>query len=190
MNNILVDRLSSEMNMAHTRVKELLEYCTIKSHRRKEIIQPENDLFDSIGYILEGGARTYYIDKEGREISYLLQVNGDTIGDYARFITGEKSKLYIQFLLETEVLYLNRYKFKQLIQSDPFWIGYSKILSDMAFLSAKQRLDDLFFYTPEERYLNLLQKSPVILQKIPQKYISSFLGITSQSLSRIRARIN
>jgi CRP-like cAMP-binding protein len=186
----LVDKLTIEMNMTHSRVKEFLDYCTIKSHKRKEIIQQDNNLFDNLGYVLEGGVRTYYIDKDGNEISYLLQVNGDVIGDYSRFITGVKSNLNIQFILNTKVLYINRFDFEQLTQNNLFWTQYSKNLSDLAFLSAKQRLDDLFFYSPEERYLNLIKKSPEIIKKIPQKYISSFLGITSQSLSRIRRRIN
>ncbi|MEF9477078.1 hypothetical protein OWR28_04415 [Chryseobacterium sp. 1B4] len=95
----------------------------------------------------------------------------------------------IQALLKTEILYFNKKEVEILIQKDIFWLGLAKRISDLAFLDAKQRLDDLFFYTPEERYINLLKKSPEILNKIPQKYISSYLGITPQSLSRIRKRI-
>ncbi len=95
----------------------------------------------------------------------------------------------IKTLLKTEVLYFDKKDVELLIQKDIFWLGLAKHISDLVFLDAKQRLDELFFYTPEERYLNLLKKSPEILNKIPQKYISSYLGITPQSLSRIRKRI-
>lgn len=63
-------------------------------------------------------------------------------------------------------------------------------MTEVSFLEAKRRIDDLLLNTPEQRYLNLLQKAPEVLQKIPQRYISSYLGITPQSLSRIRGRIN
>jgi CRP-like cAMP-binding protein len=103
-------------------------------------------------------------------------------------ILPEKINGIIQALLKTEVLYFDKKDVEILIQKDIFWLGLAKRISDLAFLDAKQRLDECF-YTPEERYLNLLKKSPEILNKIPQKYISSYLGITPQSLSRIRKRI-
>ena len=190
MDKNLIGKLATELKMPISRVVEYLNVCTIVKHKRKEILYPQNQLFDSLGYILEGGVRTYYIDKQGNEISYLLQLNGDAIGDYAKFIGGESSNLHIQFLLDSEVLYIQKNKLNQLIEKDPFWLGFAKYISDMAFLSAKQRLDELFFFNPEERYLNLVKKSPELIQKIPQKYIASYLGITTPSLSRIKSRIN
>jgi hypothetical protein len=87
------------------------------------------------------------------------------------------------------VLYIHKSNLDKLIEKDPFWLGFAKYISDRAFLSAKQRLDELFFFNPEERYLNLIKKSPEVVQKIPQKYIASYLGITTPSLSRIKRRI-
>ena len=116
-------------------------------------------------------------------------MKGDAIVDYANFISGESSNLHIQFLLDSEVLYIHKHTLNQLIEKDPFWMGFAKNISDLAFLSAKQRLDELFFFNPEERYLNLLKKSPEVIQAIPQKYIASYLGITTPSLSRIKNRI-
>lgn len=189
MKNDLLEKLVSELKIPIFRMEEYVAACSIVQHRKKEILHPQNSLFESLGYILEGGARTYYIDKQGNEISYLLQLKGDAIGDYANFISGESSNLHIQFLLDSEVLYIHKHTLNQLIEKDPFWMGFAKNISDLAFLSAKQRLDELFFYNPEERYLNLLKKSPEVIQAIPQKYLASYLGITTPSLSRIKNRI-
>lgn len=189
MKNELIEKLTTELKMPVSRIEEYLAACTIVHHKRKQIIYPQNSLFESLGYIINGGARTYYIDNQGNEISYLLQLNGDAIGDYAKFISGESSNLHIQFLLDSEVLYIHKNKLDKLIEKDPYWLGLAKYISDMAFLSAKKRLDELFFYDPEERYLNLLNKSPEVIQKIPQKYIASYIGITIPSLSRIKKRI-
>lgn len=189
MRKDIVEKLSTELKIPISRTEEYLDVCTIIHHSRKEILRPENSLFNSLGYIINGAVRTFYIDQQGIEISYLLQLNGDAIGDYANFISGESSNLHIQFLLDSEVLYIHKRRLEQLIDKDPFWMGFAKKISDLAFLSAKQRLDELFFYNPEERYLNLLKKSPKLIQAIPQKYIASYLGITNQSLSRIKNRI-
>ena len=187
---ILKEELSATLQMPIKRVEELFSICFVVTHEKNELIETKNRVFDKLGYIINGAARIYYVNDKGEEISYLLQVNGDIIGDFASYITDEKSLAKIETLLKSEVLYFEKSKLEELIQKDVFWLGFAKHLSDLAFLSAKRRLDEFYFYTPEQRYLNLLKKSPEIIQKIPQKYISSYLGITPQSLSRIRKRIN
>ncbi|MCR6639687.1 MAG: Crp/Fnr family transcriptional regulator [Sporocytophaga sp.] len=183
------EKLVNTLQIPIDRVEELLGICVIVTHEKNEAVETKNGVFDRLGYIINGAARIYYVNEKGEEISYLLQVNEDVIGDYASYLTGEKSQAKIETLLRTEVLYFEKRSIEELITKDVFWLGFAKRISDLAFLSAKQRLDELFFYTPEQRYLNLLKKSPEILDKIPQKYISSYLGITPQSLSRIRKRI-
>jgi CRP-like cAMP-binding protein len=189
MNALLKEKLLNRLQISTERVEELLSICFIIAHEKSEQIVTNKNAFHRLGYIINGAVRTYYVNEKGEEVSYLLQVNDDVIGDYKSYITGNKSEVKIETLLKTEVLYFEKKSIEALIQKDKFWLGFAKQISDLAFLSAKNRLDELFFYTPEQRYLNLLNKSPEILNKIPQKYISSYLGITPQSLSRIRKRI-
>ncbi|WP_426274275.1 Crp/Fnr family transcriptional regulator [Chryseobacterium sp. S-02] len=189
MISAIKEKLAKTLHISVERAEEFFEICYIVNYDKSQVIESKNGVFDRLGFILNGAVRIYYINEKGEDISYLLQVNNDVIGDYASYITGKKSMAVIQTLLKTEVLYFDKKDIEALIQKDIFWFGLAKYISDLAFLDAKQRLDELFFYTPEERYLNLLKKSPEILNKIPQKYISSYLGITPQSLSRIRKRI-
>ena len=189
MTSVVKQKLAETLQISMERAEEFLEICYIVNYDKNKIIEPKNGVFDRLGFILNGAVRIYYINEKGEDISYLLRVNNDVIGDYASYITGKKSLAILQTLLKTDVLYFDKKDIEALIRKDIFWIELAKRISDLAFLDAKQRLDELFFYTPEERYLNLLKKSPEILNKIPQKYISSYLGITPQSLSRIRKRI-
>lgn len=182
-------RLAQILHIPNTRIEELYNICHFKKHNKNELINSGNRTFDRLGLILEGAARIYYISEAGNEISYLLQVNGDVVGDYASYITGQASNVQIQTLIKTDIIYFQKKDIDALIHSDVFWLGFAKMMSDRAFLNAKQRIDELFFFTPEQRYLNLLKKSPEIMHKIPQKHISTYLGITPQSLSRIRKRI-
>lgn len=186
---MLFEQLKNKLQIPTERIEELFNACYIHSHKKNEFIVTKNNNHNRLGYIINGAARIFYINEKGEEISYLLQVNNDVIGDYESFITNKPSEAKIETLMKTEVLYFEKNNLDQLVAKDIFWLGFAKYLSDLAFLSAKQRLDEIFFYTPEQRYINLLKKSPEILNKIPQKYISSYLGITPQSLSRIRKRI-
>jgi CRP-like cAMP-binding protein len=188
--NSLKDKLEKLMDMPQDLIEVFLEKCELVVHQRNEHPFSKDKVYDKLGYILNGAARIYVVNDDGEELSYLLQVNGDIIGDYASYITNENAQFKVEILLPSEVLYFRREQVDELIKKDPYWNHFAKKLSDHAFLSAKQRLEELFFHSPEKRYMNLLQRSPEVIQKIPQKYISSYLGITPQSLSRIRKRIN
>lgn len=149
----------------------------------------EGDRADKLAFIIQGAMRSYLINSKGEEINLLLQVNQDFVGDYESYISGKKASLYIKALIETELFVITKEAINELVSKDTFWMDFKVRMSDYAFLEAKRRIEDLLLFTPEERYLNLLRKSQEVLQKIPQKYISTFLGITPQSLSRIRKRI-
>lgn len=171
------------------RLNQLLERSTAATYDKNTVIGTAGKAFDRLGYIVGGAVRTYSINEQGEEISYLLHVDNDFFGDYKSYITGERSELVIETVLETEVIFFEKKQLEQLIREDVFWLGFARRISDLVFLDARQRIDDLLFYTPEQRYLNLLKRSPDVILKIPQKYISTFLGITPQSLSRIRKRL-
>jgi|SRR5690606_37681403 len=150
MNEKLKQRLHYTLQIPMYRVDELLTICQRIIHPKSELINANGQVFDRLGYIIEGAARIYYLNEDGEEVSYLLQVNGDAIGDYYSYLTGEPSQVRIEMLLKTEVLYFKKEDIDRLSQQDVFWLALSKRISDLAFLSAKRRIDELFFYTPEQ----------------------------------------
>lgn len=181
--------MAARLNIPVNRAAELVAVCRfehIKKHTRW--IQAGTPYTD-LAYIVEGAVRTFGIDDDGRDISYLLQVNNDFTGDFESFITNGPSSFHIETILDTHLLLISRAAIQNLIQRDPFWLHFRVQMSDLAFTEAKRRIEDLLLYTPEQRYSNLLDRSPEIIRKIPQKYISSYLGIQPPSLSRIRKRL-
>lgn len=189
MSGIDKQLFSELLEMTVQRLDELLEVGETVVYKKGDKIAFPRDVCDKLGVIVDGAIRTYAVNDKGQEISYLLQVNGSFFGDYKSYISGSKSELILEAILDTEALLFDKKSIDTLCDRDVFWLKFSKKMSDVAFLEAKERLDDLLFNTPEERYNNLLRKSGEVIQKIPQKYISTYLGITPQSLSRIRKRI-
>nr|WP_295934608.1 Crp/Fnr family transcriptional regulator [uncultured Dyadobacter sp.] len=170
-------------------LNELMSIAHRKRYGRGDVLFQRDTVCNYLGYIVNGALRTYCVMESGEEISFLLQVNGDFFGDYESYLTGEPSGFIIEAVMDTEVLLFDKQDLERLIDSDIFWLRFSRKIPDVCFLEAKRRIEDLLFFGPEERYFRLLSKMPEIVQKIPLKYISSYLGITPQSLSRIRKRI-
>lgn len=181
--------LGKRLGLEGGRLRELLAIMQKRHCRKGDIIFQRNTVCNSLGYIVNGALRTYCVMESGAEISFLLQVNGDFFGDYESYLTGERSEFIIEAMMDTEVLLFDKQELDRLTGSDVFWLGFSRTIPDVCFLEAKRRIEDLLFFGPEERYFRLLNRMPEIVQKIPLKFISSYLGITPQSLSRIRKRI-
>ncbi|MBO9732999.1 MAG: Crp/Fnr family transcriptional regulator [Chitinophaga sp.] len=181
--------LAAKLSLDKVRFQEFLSISETKVFKKNTTIFDGRTTCNWLGYIINGAVRTYCINDRGEDISFLLQVNGDFFGDYESYITGHKAEFIIEALLDCEVLIFEKTALERLMESDIFWLKFGRQMADIVFLEAKHRITDLLFYNPEQRYQNLLQKSPEVMRKIPQKYISSYLGITPQSLSRIRKRI-
>ncbi|RRN77466.1 Crp/Fnr family transcriptional regulator [Pseudoxanthomonas sp. SGD-10] len=183
-------KFRDQFSLNDDRLAEVLGISEIRNYRKNEFILEQNTKCNWVATIIEGAVRTFIINENGEEISYLLQVNGDYIGDYESYLMGSNATFNIKTCVDTSMLLIQKDKLLKLSEKDVFWLEYQKKMSDLCFIEAKRRIDELLFYTPEQRYLNLLAKAPEIIQKIPQRFISSYLGITPQSLSRIRSRIS
>lgn len=181
--------LAEKLNMSLRHLEILLEGSEIIKYKKNSQLMLNNAVSHQLGYVISGALRTYTITKEGEEFSFLLQVDGDFFGDYESFLTGKESDWILKTTTVTEVLIFDKEYLHTLMEQDPYWIKFYKQIADMCFLDAKRRIEELLFYTYEERYLNLLKCSPKIVQLIPQKFIASYLGITTQSLSRIKSRV-
>ncbi|WP_228379086.1 Crp/Fnr family transcriptional regulator [Chryseobacterium piperi] len=142
-----------------------------------------------LGFIKSGTIRSFYINDQGREINFGFYFENEFFTDYESILCDTVSNMNIQAIGNCEILLLNKDDLQKLYQKEAYWQQFGRMMSEKIYLDAKKRIDDLLCNSPENRYLNLLRKEPVVFQKIAQKHIASYLGITEQSLSRIRSRI-
>ena len=157
----------------------------------------KNDFFakpetisDSIGFVLKGAFRTFYLDNNGADITTHFQLENMFVVDYQSFITSEKSVFQIEALENSHILYFNKKTVESLFQQSHNWEKFGRIIAEQVFIMYTKRFQSLLFQTAEERYLNLLKEFPEIFQRVPQYLIASYLGIKPQSLSRIRKQLS
>jgi CRP-like cAMP-binding protein len=147
------------------------------------------EICEHIGFIKNGTLRTFYIDNNGNDVSFIFHLENNFFTDYESFLTATPSKLFIQAVEDTEVLVIHKKDLLDLYAADVYWQIYGRNMAEGIYLSAKKRVEDLLFLTHEERYVRLIKDQPMIFNRIPQKQIASYLGIKPQSLSRIRKRL-
>lgn len=156
---------------------------------KSDFFLKQGDKCKYLGFIKKGTIRCFYINDQGREINFGFYFENEFFTDYESILCDTVSNMNIQALENCEILLLSKDHLQALYQKEAYWQKFGRVMSEKIYLDAKKRIDDLICLSPENRYLNLLRKEPLLFQKIAQKHIASYLGITEQSLSRIRGRI-
>lgn len=163
----------------------LLQYKTLK---RKEFLLRQGMVCKTENFILKGCLRCYTIDEKGQEHVVMLGVENWWISDLASFFTQLPATCFIDALEDTELLQLSKANLEQLYERVPKFERFFRILLQNAFVAQQQRIDQNLSCSAEERYHHFLQKYPDLEQRIAQKHIASYLGITPVFLSMLRRK--
>lgn len=181
-----VNRLISLSDDQQSLFISLLKY---KKLRKREYLLQAEDVCRYEYFLISGCLRSYYRDDAGSEHVVQFAIEDWWIGDMRSFITQTPAWLYIDALEDTEVLMLSRENLDKLYTAVPAFERYFRIRIQNALVSEQQRLGATLSKTAEERYLDFIQKYPFLEKRVPQLQIASYLGITPEFLSKIRARI-
>jgi CRP-like cAMP-binding protein len=167
---------------------QAIEQFTATLHIKKNHdLQPIGHTCKTIYFIKKGCARIYYF-KEDINITESFSFENNIVVRYESLFTGRPSKKGIQLLEDGEIIAINAAKLFELFPTHPAIETLFRKIFQHCLVEQVNRIESLQFHTAEERYKDLLQLSPNILQRVPLKHIASYLGITPVSLSRIRAQ--
>lgn len=166
--------------------KALLEICTeVKFHKGADV-QEIGHTCKTIYFVKKGCVRVYYF-KEDIDITESFEFENAFVARAESLFTGKPSLKAIQTIEDTILIGIDSTKLFQLFDTHHDLERLFRKIIETSYVNTVNRIESLQFNTAEERYLNLLKDHPNILQRVPLKYIASYLGITPVSLSRIRA---
>lgn len=187
MQDILFDFISKYISLTEEEKNVLLELDLFRSVKKGTSLLKEGQKTKDSYFVLKGCIRTYYL-LEGEEKTTAFYTEMEALTPPC-VISKTPSEYYISCIEDTILTVSNSDMEVEVNSKFPKFEIMCRIMSEE--LLAKERIDFDEFKTssPEQRYLNLIQKRPDLLQRIPQHQLASFLGIKPQSLSRLRARI-
>lgn len=160
-----------------------------KTYTKNEILIKQGTVERHLSFISEGSVR-YFIDSLEKELTFGFVFSNNFSSAYDSFLTQIPSQYSIQALECTTVFRISREDLEFVYANTEIGNLIGRKTSEELFLLKSKRELSLLTETAEERYLNLFESRPELFQKIPQKYIASYIGITPQALSRIRKRIS
>lgn len=143
-----------------------------------------------VAYIKSGIIRGFAIKQNGEEATLILRYEDQFIASYDCLLRNEKSRSTYHALEDTVLLEVDFDAIIELVDKNPkYHEGRRFFLSNVA-IDLMDRMESFILLSPEERYQHFLNQHPLLAQRIHDKYIASYLGITPVSLSRIRKRIS
>lgn len=160
-----------------------------KKYAKNELIIQQGCRKKHVYLILNGIVRSYFLDNGGNEIDVFLSEKGYIVGAPDNLLQGCASKYYCEALADTEVAYWVLDELENAARIHPIVFDlYNHILKNQIELFVN-RLEAFVCESPESRYVNLYKRRPKLVKEVPQKHFSKFLGISPNSLSRIKKRI-
>jgi CRP-like cAMP-binding protein len=155
---------------------------------KKETLLRQGDVCKHIYFVNNGALRAYYIDQHDKETTIMFGVTDWWITDMYSFLNQQPALMSLEALEASEVLQLSKTDLDKLYIDVPKFERFFRIIIQNAYVREQVRVIHNLSMTAEERYEVFIQKYPHIAQRVTQKQIASYLGITPEFLSTIRAR--
>ena len=140
-------------------------------------------------YVYSGCLRSYFLDESGKVHTIQFAVNNWWISDYTAFFSGGRSLLYIDCLQDAEIYQISKYHLDQLYMEIPRIETFFRIKMELFFVSFQKRILSDLAMSAKQKYCQFISRYPNIEGKIRNYHLASYLGITTESLSRIRKEL-
>lgn len=189
MFDLLFEKFSDKIALTDEEKQLSKTFFTPKKLRKKQYLLQEGDVCKYIAFVEKGILRSYTLDDKGNEHIIQFAFEGWWISDQYSFFTGEPSIYTIDALEDCELLLLSRSSEEQMLEKIPKFERYFRILLQNSLISIQRRLVSNLSHSAEEKYTELIGSCPTIPKRVPQHMMASYLGITPETLSRIRKKI-
>jgi CRP-like cAMP-binding protein len=168
-----------ERNLIMTKLKQ-------KKLRKKQFFLQEGDVCKYMGFIVNGATRMFAVDEKGHEHILHFGLEEWWVGDYESFNLLTPSKYYVEALEEADLILITNEQLQELARTIPAIAAMLDSLNRGDTIANNKRIRAAISLTAEERYDDLARTYPHFLQRFPQNMIASYLGISPETLSRIR----
>ena len=189
MYELFFHKFNEKVNLSEEEEAIIKQYLTPKKLRKKQYLLQEGDVCKHIAFVEKGALKAYVVDDAGAESIIQFALEGWVISDLYSFLTGEPATYNIDALENAELVLISKSAHEELLKKIPKYETYIRLQITGAYIALQKRLTSIISLPLEERYKNFLALYPNIAQRVPQHMIASYMGLTPETLSRVRSRM-
>jgi len=156
--------------------------------KKNSLLLSGGETCNKLYFVNKGCIRTYYITEKGQEKTRYITFEGSIITSLSSFISQKPSFEFVETLEDSDLLYISRTKFFQLVHDLREWEKFYSRLLEFAYIYQNKKIEELVTLSAPERYAVLMQENPEFIQRLPNKILASYLDITQETLSRLKSK--
>lgn len=189
-NEILTRHLQNFAALTDQDIAESQEFWKPRKIAKGDFFNMQSMVCNDLGLVVKGIFRIYFSDPvTGEEKNLFFFSENQFVVSFRSFISQNPCWYFIEAMEDSEVIFISYQDLNGLYDKNLNWGKFGRLLAETFFAYAQSRTEEFLFFSHEKRFLRLLEDHPNIVERIPAYHISSFLGITNPSLSRIRKRL-
>ena len=191
MFELLFKKFDEKIQLTDDEKKLSQSFFVPKKLRRRQYLLQEGDVCKYIAFVEKGLLRSYTVDDKGNEHITQFAFEGWWISDQYSFLTGELSEYNIEAVEDCELLLLSKQAEEEMLEKIPKLERFFRLLLQSNLIATQKRLASSLSQTAEERYNDFISACPTNLpHRLPQHMLASYLGVTPETISRIRKQIS
>lgn len=188
MKEILISFLSSFDELTEEQVQEMADLFLVEGIKKNTLLVQEGEKCNLCYFVLKGCLRQYVIE-DGNEKTVGIYTENQAVNYYTNQVDQQISDTYLTCMEDSVLLIGNPEADAEHYAKYPVLADITRKMIEQDLGKTQKSLAKLITSNPEKRYLNLIEERPDLVQRVPQHIIASYLGITPESLSRIRKRL-
>jgi len=190
MFDLLRQHIENRTHLTEDEFDIVKNYFVPRKLRKKQFLLNEGEVCKYIGFVNSGCMREYTIDSKGNEHIIQFAIEDWWVSDLNSFLSGEPAEYNIDALQDSEILLLEKSARDKLLDECPKMERFFRILIESNHVANHRRITNSLSTSAEEKYLKFIKTYPKLFELVSQSQIASYLGITPQSLSRIRKELS
>ena len=182
--------LAEKMSLSEEDWAVIEAVCIIKKLRKHQFLLQEGDVWRFHAFVCKGCLRRYSIDEKGAEHIMQFSIENWWAGDRDSLMNKTPTKYNIDAVEDSVILVIRNEDFEKLCQQLP---AFNNLMSHLIFRSlnaSQERINATISLTAEEKYLHFINNFPALANRVPRHMVASYLGITPETLSRIKSNLS
>ncbi|QBQ41706.1 Crp/Fnr family transcriptional regulator [Sphingobacterium psychroaquaticum] len=180
--------IRNQIAVTDAELTTILSYFKPLKVKKNELLLSNGDTSQRTFFVLKGCLRIFFVGDDGQDSTRYFAFENQFATALMSFITGQPAEECVQAVEESEILYISHHNFYELLALVPAWEAFYRKYLERAYVTNTKRLMSMYVQDALSKYRQLLADDPIIVQRLSNRIVASYLGISQETLSRLKSK--